>query len=243
MSDDGGPAVRSLRPADGWAAGHGGRRTWAGIESRIAAAAPEVRPPLITRRRALIGGAVVAGGGVAAAVLPVLTLQNRPDSPDLFARLPADPALARLRYRTLTELTRASKTIVRARVRSAERLGSLSDQDGGQADLIGLRLDPTKIIGAAPQDPWVVQFRAPADTDPLPVPTADGVWFLGFPTSMADADPGAIVGEWLTNDQGLFLAEAGRLRNPIGPTGDPLITELSALPTLDELIDRVEQAR
>ncbi len=244
MTEFDGHAVRSLRPAGGWAAGPGGRRTWAEIESRLAVAAPEPRPPLITRRRALIGGAVFAGGGIAAAVVvPGLTLRDRPRPSDLFARLPADPALTRQRYRTLAELTRASKTIVRARVKAVDRLGPLADQDGNQADLIGLTLDPTKIIGAVPPEPWVVQFQAPADPDPLPVPTADAVWFLGFPTSMADAPPGTLVGEWLTNDQGLFLADAGRLRNPLGPTGDPLIAELSALPDLDELITRVERAR
>jgi hypothetical protein len=88
-----------------------------------------------------------------------------------------------------------------------------------------------------------VQFRAPAGTDPLPVPSSAGVWFLEFPSTMADAPPGTPIGQWLTNDQGLFLAEPGRLRNPIGPADDPLIAALSALPDLDELIERVERAR
>jgi hypothetical protein len=242
MTDVDARAVRSLRPEDSWAAGAGGRRTWAEIEARLAAAAPEPRP-LLTRRRALIGGAAVAGGGIAAALVPALTLRDRPEPADLFGRLPADPTLARQRYRTLAELTRASKTIVRARVQAVERLGPASDRDGNQTELIGLTLDPTKIIGDPPSEPWVVQFHAPADPGPLPVPTADGVWFLGFPTTMADAPPGTVEGQWLTNDQGLYLAEAGRLRNPIGPADDPLIAELSALPDLDELINRVQRAR
>lgn len=243
MTDVDARAIRALRPEDGWAAGAGGRRTWAAVEARLAAGAAESRTPLITRRRALVGGALVAGGGVAAALLPGLIGSDRPRPADLFAQLPADPSLARQRFRTLTELVRASMTVIRARVRAVDRLGPLTDHDGDQADLIGLTLDPTTIIGDATAGTWVVQFRAPAGADPLPVPAAEGVWFLEFPSTMADAPAGTPIGQWLTNDQGLFLAEGGRLRNPIGPADNPLIAELSALPDLDDLIERVERVR